>query len=292
MSKPITKAVILAAGWGTRLLPATKSLAKPILHIVDRPAIDYLVRDLIDAGIKDIIIVGKQHFDQIENYFDRNLELENILTSENKTDYLKAITPFSDVHFTFVRQAQMGGPGDAVMAAHHLIKDEEAFIVYYADDIAFPHTCVKSMLAQYQKHPGAYVAVKEMPLEKIHHYGVIDIESTVEERLFKIKGLVEKPKAADAPSTFANMTPNIVTRAVVDILANRPKLNQKDHSILAPAIGEAAQNHPVYAYNAEEEWIETGNKLGLLKAQILFGLADPTIGTELKEFLQNTLSQD
>lgn len=292
MNKPITKAVILAAGWGTRLLPATKSIAKPMLPIVDRPAIDYIIQDLVDAGIQDIIIVGKQSFDQIETYLDRNLELEQMLTNENKTDYLKAITKFNDIHFTFVRQGQMGGPGDAVMSAHHLIKDEDAVVVFYSDDIAYPRTCIKAMLAQYKTHPGAYVSLQKVPLEKIHSYGVVGVESDVTDRLKKLKAIVEKPSAAEAPSQLAVMTPNIITREVIDVLAKRPKLNQKDHSILTPAIGEAIGLCPVYGYLAEEEWVETGNKLGLLKAQVLFGLADPSIQAELKQFLEKTIQRD
>ncbi len=291
MAKSITKAVILAAGWGSRLLPATKSLAKPMLHVVDRPTIDYLVRDLVDAGIKDIIIVGKQNFAQIEAYFDSNPELEGLLASEGKTELLQSITRYQDVNFTFIRQKYMGGPGDAVMAAYHLIKDEEATVVYYSDDIAFPNTCIKEMLAQYSDHPGSYVAVKKMPLDQIHHYGVIEIENTINTKVHKIKNLIEKPKGSEAPSPYAAMTPNIVSKEVINILANRPKTHQKDNSILATAIGEAAGRSPVYAYEYDQMWVETGNKLGLLKAQILFGLADPNLKSDLKSFLEETLKQ-
>lgn len=289
MNKAIKKAIILAAGWGTRLLPATKSIAKPMLPIVDRPAIDYIIQDLVDAGIKDIIIVGKQNFEQIEEYLDRNLELEAILESENKTNYLDAIRKFKDIHFTFVRQGQMGGPGDAVMAAHHLIENEEAVIVYYSDDIAYPNTCIKSMLEQYEQYPGAYVNLQRTPLEKIHLYGVVAVDVDISDHLKKLKSIVEKPKANEAPSQFAVTTPNIVTKAVIDILANRPKLSVKDHSILTPAIGEAIPVENVYGYVSDETWVETGNKLGLLKAQVLFGLADPTIQAEFKNFLQDTI---
>lgn len=291
MTKPIKKALILAAGWGTRLLPATKSIAKPMLPIVDRPAIDYIIQDLVDAGIRDIIIVGKQNFDQIESYLDRHLELEHMLEGENKTSYLEAITKFKDIHFTFVRQGQMGGPGDAVMAAHHLIDDEEAVIVYYSDDIAYPRTCIQSMIEQYKNHPGCYVTLQKAPLEKIHHYGVVAVEHEVSPRLKKLKLIVEKPTASEAPSQLAVMTPNIITKAVIDILARRPKLNKKDHSVLTQAIGGSIGVENVYGYEAEELWVETGNKLGLLKAQVLFGLADPSIQSEFKSFLKETVNQ-
>lgn len=291
MSKPIKKAIILAAGWGTRLLPATKSIAKPMITIVDRPAIDYIIQDLVDAGIQDIIIVGKQNFEQIEEYLDRNLELETILESENKTPYLESIRKFKDIHFTFIRQGQMGGPGDAVMAAHHLISDEEAVIVYYSDDIAYPQTCIKSMLQKYQQYPGAYVNLQKAPLEKIHLYGVVEVDVDISDNLKKLKSIVEKPQASEAPSLLAVTTPNIVTKAVLDILAKRPKLNVKDHSILTPAIGEAIPVENVYGYVSDELWVETGNKLGLLKAQVLFGLDDPSIGAEFKQFLKETVEK-
>lgn len=291
MSKPIKKAIILAAGWGTRLLPATKSIAKPMLPIVDRPAIDYIIQDLVDAGIKDIIIVGKQNFEQIEEYLDRHLELEKMLEAEKKTNYLAAITKFHDVHFTFVRQGQMGGPGDAVMAAHHLIEEEDGVIVYYSDDISYPRTCIKSMLEQYKAYPGSYVTLQKAPLDKIHNYGVVGVEKDITSRLKKLSKIVEKPHANEAPSQLAVMTPNIITKNVIDILARRPKLNIKDHSVLSPAIGEAIALENVYGLEAEELWVETGNKLGLLKAQVLFGLADPTIQSEFKSFLQDTVEK-
>lgn len=285
-----TKAIILAAGFGSRLLPATKSISKPMLAIVDRPAIDYVVADYIDAGIKEIIIVGKQYFDQIESYFDRQLALEKMLEAENKPDLLASITKYRDIQFTYVRQAQPGGPGDAVMAAYHLIKDDEAVFVSYTDDLIFPKNHQVEMLAAYKQHPGTIVMSKNVPANEAHRYGIMQIADTIDTNLFLINGLVEKPKNSTAPTNLAILSPMIIDKTVINILAARPQSNQKDHSNLSVAIGEAAKVSKVYAYASDRPWIDIGNKAGFVKAQIAFGLHDPTISEEIKTYLRETVT--
>ncbi len=290
MTKPPTKAVILAAGWGSRLLPATKSLAKPMLPIVDRPAIDYIVQDLVDAGIKDIIIVGKQHFEQIEEYFDRHLELEELLRSGGKQEYLAAITKFKDVNFTFIRQGTLAGTGDAVMSAFHLLPDNEPIIVYFSDDLFSPHSCIKSLLEVYQDYPGTVVASQKVPKDRVHLYGVAKIQTQINDRLFQVKGIMEKPKNDDAPSDLVVVSPIIVAPEVIRLLAKKQRNDTRDSILLPPIIGEAAeQGHPTYFYHAEEEWLDTGNKLGFIKAQITMALNDPSIKKEVEEYIKSKI---
>lgn len=290
MNKKPTKAVILAAGWGSRLLPATKALAKPILPIVDKPAIEYIVQDLIDAGIKDIIIVGKQHFEQIEEHFDRHLELEKLLKEAGKTEYLQAITRYKDVNFTFIRQGTLGGTGDAVMAAFHLLTPDEPIILYYSDDLFFPHSCVKELLDVYQEYPGTIITSKKVTKDKVHLYGVAKIQKQINKRLYQIKGMIEKPKTEEAPSELVFISPMIISTDVLKILAKKPREEVRDSFPLTNNIGEAAEaGHPVYMYEAKEEWLDTGNKLGFIKAQITFALNDPQIKQDLKDFLKTKI---
>lgn len=248
-----------------------------MLAIVDRPAIDYVVADYIDAGIKEIIIVGKQYFDQIESYFDRQLALEKMLETENKPDLLASITKYRDIQFTYVRQAQPGGPGDAVMAKDYLIKDDDAVFVSYTDDLIFPKNHQVEMLAAYRRHPGTIVMSKNVPANEAHRYGIMQIADTIDTNLFLINGLVEKPKNSTAPTNLAILSPMIIDKqkTVITILASRPQSNQKDHSNLSVAIGEAAKVSKVYAYVSDRPWIDIGNKAGFVKAQITLAFTIP-----------------
>lgn len=289
MTKLPRVAVILAAGWGSRMLPATKSLAKPMLPVVDRPSIDYLVEDYSNAGIKEFIIVGKQHFEQIEEYFDRQIELEKILASENKEKYLKAITKYNQLKFTYIRQGNLGGTGDALKQALHLIPADEPIIVSYADVLMYPRTPLPEMLALYQKYPGLMIPVSEVPATEVIHYGIAKTKLQIEPRFFQIDAIVEKPKAAEAPSNLAFFSPMILSPETLNIVREWPDTEKKDGFLLTDAMDKSTQSHPTYIYQTDAEILDTGIKSGYVKAQIRYGLEHPDTKDEVLKYIK-TLS--
>lgn len=290
MTKLPRVAVILAAGWGTRMLPATKSLAKPMIPVVDRPSIDYLVEDYSNAGIKEFIIVGKQHFEQIEEYFDRQLELEKMLESEGKEKYLKAITKYNQLKFTFVRQSNLGGTGDALKRVMHLIPADEPIVVSYADVLMYPRTALPEMLALYQKYPGTMIPVCPVPASEVIHYGVAKIKTEIEPNFSQIDGIVEKPKVEDAPSNLAFFSPMILSPETLEIVRAWHDTEKKDGFLLTDAMHASTQKFPTYIYKTDAEMLDTGIKSGYVKAQIRYGLDHPDTKVEVLEYIKKVLA--
>lgn len=280
-------AIILAAGFGTRMLPATKSIAKPMLNVVDRPVIDYTVEDLVNAGIDHIVIVGKQHFEQIEEYFDRHLELESLLASSGKKDLLKSITKFQNIKFTFIRQKFLGGTGDAVKAALHVVSLDRPVIVATADDIIFPRSDLPEMLELYKKYPGTIFPVRNVPKEKVSSYGIAIPAKKIAEGFHQIKGIIEKPSIEKAPSTMAALSPIIASKEVLQAIAAREVPENHDALPFFNIVNDLATKYPTYIYETRNITLDGGNKLELIKAQIQLGLKDPDLSASLKEYIQS-----
>lgn len=285
-------AVILAAGMGTRMLPATKSLAKPMLPIINRPTIDYLVTDFADAGIKEFIIVGKSNMEQIETYLDRNIELERLLKDEGKDSYYESITKFNQLKFTFVRQAYYAGTGDAVKSILHLIPPQTPIIASYADVLMYPRTCLKEMLTYYKKFPGTYVPVCTVPKSEVSHYGIARPVENIAKNLYRIDGIVEKPKMNESPSQFGLFSPMILAPEVLTLLHSWKSADIKDILGLSNAIGENAAQHPTYIFDCQTEPLDTGLPEGYLKAQIRFAMGQKDLKQKLLPYLKALIAEE
>lgn len=281
----IRKAVFPAAGLGTRFLPVTKAIPKEMLPLVDKPLIQYCVEEAIASGIEDIIIITGRGKTAIEDHFDTSKELEFLLEEKGKRDLLKMVRDISNlVKFSYTRQKEALGLGHAILCAKDLVGNEP-FAVFLGDDIIDSDVpAMKQMVEVYKKYRHTVLAVQRVPRESISNYGVIKGEQ-VEDRIFKVSDMVEKPKAEDAPSDLAVIGRYILTPDIFEYLENtRPgKLGEIQ---LTDAIKNMAQRHPVYALEFEGDRYDAGDKLGFLKANVSFAMKRDDLKEEFIEFLK------
>jgi len=281
----IRKAVFPAAGLGTRFLPVTKAIPKEMLPLVDKPLIQYCVEEAIASGIEDIIIITGRGKTAIEDHFDTSKELEFLLEEKGKRDLLKIVRDISNlVKFSYTRQKEALGLGHAILCAKDLVGNEP-FAVFLGDDIIDSEVpAMKQMIEVYKKHRHTVLAVQRVPRENISNYGVIKGEQ-VEDRIFKVSDMVEKPRAEDAPSDLAVIGRYILTPDIFDYLENtRPgKLGEIQ---LTDAIKNMALRHPVYALEFEGDRYDAGDKLGFLKANVSFAMKRDDLKEEFMEFLK------
>lgn len=281
----IRKAVFPAAGLGTRFLPVTKAIPKEMLPLVDKPLIQYCVEEAIASGIEDIIIITGRGKTAIEDHFDTSKELEFLLEEKGKRDLLKMVRDISNlVKFSYTRQKEALGLGHAILCAKDLVGNEP-FAVFLGDDIIDSEVpAMKQMIEVYKKYRHTVLAVQRVPRESISNYGVIKGEQ-VEDRIFKVSDMVEKPKAEDAPSDLAVIGRYILTPDIFEYLENtRPgKLGEIQ---LTDAIKNMASRHPVYALEFEGDRYDAGDKLGFLKANVSFAIKRDDLKEEFIEFLK------
>jgi len=286
--KRIEKAIIPVAGFGTRFLPVTKSQPKEMLPIIDRPAVQYIVEEAVNAGIKKIIFVTARGKHSIENYFDQAPELENLLKKQKKNKYLRTIKELSSLaDFCYLRQNEPRGDGDAIYqaASSFLAKDEPA-IVLFGDDIIKGPTPVKDLIKNYNKVKAPIVALYEVPKEEIHRYGIAEGKFK-EKRLLKIDKFIEKPKEKQTKSRLAAIGKYVITPDVIKELKNNiEKSTNKDEIRLSDAfVSLLKKKKSLYGLVVKGERFDCGNKFGLLKASIEYGLEHPEIKDELKKYL-------
>ncbi|MBZ4643092.1 MAG: UTP--glucose-phosphate uridylyltransferase [Deferribacteres bacterium] len=265
----IKKAIIPAAGFGTRMLPYTKAVPKEMITLVDRPAIDYAIDEAVSAGIEEIILVTSKSKNLIEDYYDRYFELENALEKSGKKDALEEIVGLAGkCRIVSVRQKEQLGLGHAVYCAADLVGDEP-FAVILPDDLFL---ATKPVLAQlkdaYEKNNGPVLAINEVPIEDTSKYGVVDIERDLGGSLFKLKSMVEKPKK-NPPSNFAIVGRYILTRDILDELykTSRGALGEIQ---LTDAINAVAKRKEVYGLAYEGRRFDCGSKIGYLEAVVNF----------------------
>mgnify|MGYP001736569510 FL=1 len=214
----VRKAVIPAAGLGTRFLPATKAMAKEMLPIVDKPTIQYIVEEALASGIEDILIVTGKSKRPIEDHFDSNIELESNLEAKGKTELLELVQETTGINLYFVRQSYPKGLGDAVLQAKAFVGGEP-FVIMLGDDIMRDEVpLTKQLIEGYEKTHASNIAVMEVPHEETYKYGIIDPESQVEEGLYNVRRFVEKPKPEDAPSNLAIIGRYLLTPEIFEIL--------------------------------------------------------------------------
>ena len=282
----VRKAVILAAGHGTRFLPATKAVPKEMLPLVDQPVIQYIVQEAVDAGLTHITIVSAASKRALEDHFDRNFELEQVLESGDKEAALREVRRLAEMaDLAFVRQKQRLGNGHAVLMAKQIVGDEP-FAIYFPDDVIVSETpAIRQLMDVYERRGGSVVAVQRLPREEVVHYGVIKPEP-LEDRTYRVRGIVEKPSVEEAPSDLTTVGRFVVTPRLISILEQTPP-SRAGEIWLMDALDRLAREEPVFAYEYEGERFDTGQPLGLLQASVALALAREDIGPAFKQYLSS-----
>ena len=286
----VRKAVIPAAGLGTRFLPATKAQPKEMLPIVDKPAIQYVVEEAVRAGITDILIITGRGKRSIEDHFDRSFELEHFLETKGKFDELKEVREISEMAMIhYIRQRDPLGLGHAVLVAEDHVAGEP-FAVLLGDDIISERTpLLQEMLKVHERYGRSVIAVQEVARSEIGLYGSIQPEF-VEERLARIVSIVEKPAPDEAPSNLAAIGRYILTPEIFDSLRSLPP-GKGGEVQLTDAINLLAQDQAVYAYVFEDGRFDVGNKLDYLKATVELAVDREDVGEGLREYLADLVQR-
>ena len=285
MSKSVKKAIIPAAGLGTRFLPATKSQPKEMLPIVDKPTLQYIIEEAIESGIEEILIVTGRNKKSIEDHFDRSVELELELEQKGKTAMLEMVQDISNmVNIHYIRQKEPKGLGHAIHCAKSFIGDEP-FAVLLGDDIVDAETpCLKQMIDAYDEYKTTVLGVQEVARENVDKYGILDVKH-IEDRVYKVKDMVEKPSIEEAPSNIAILGRYIITPEIFNILENQAP-GKGGEIQLTDALQTLATKEAIYAYNFEGRRYDVGDKLGFLEATVDFALKRPELRDEFIEFLK------
>jgi len=280
------KAVIPAAGLGTRFLPATKAQPKEMLPLIDKPVIQFVVEEAVKSGINDILIITGRGKRAIEDHFDKSYELEKILEEKGKLDLLKEVKEISDLaDIYYIRQREAIGLGDAIRYAKKHV-DDEPFAVLLGDDVIFSEIpCTKQLIEVYEKYNSCVIAVSRVEKDRIEHYGVIDAEK-MEDRTYKVKDLIEKPKPEEAPSDLAIIGRYILTPDIFDAI-DKTKPGKGDEIQLTDALRILGKEKPIYAYRFNGERFDLGNKLDYIKATIRYALMRDEFSEEIRRFLQS-----
>lgn len=287
--KKIRKAVIPAAGMGTRFLPATKALAKEMLPIVNIPTIQHIVDEAIKSGIEEILVVVSSSKNSIIDHFDTSYELEKRLLEKNKIDLYKMVKRISNsVNIHFIRQKQPNGLGDAISLASVFMGDEP-FAVLLGDDFVYTKPKQKPALLQcikaYQKTGKCIVGVQKVTKQNVHKYGIIEPKAKVSGSLIQVKSIVEKPKLEDAPSDYAVLGRYVLTKDIFPAL-NKTKADKSGEVQLTDAIQKLCVEHKVAACNFSGKRYDIGSKQGYVEATIDMALKDPEISVAIRKHIK------
>ncbi|UVI31604.1 UTP--glucose-1-phosphate uridylyltransferase GalU [Paenibacillus spongiae] len=288
--KQVRKAIIPAAGLGTRFLPATKAMPKEMLPIVDKPTIQYIVEEAIESGIEDIIIVTGKGKRAIEDHFDIAFELENNLYEKGKHDILKEVQKSSNVDIHYIRQKEAKGLGHAVWCARNFIGDEP-FAVLLGDDIVqSENPCTKQLINQYESVGKSVIGVQVVPFEETYRYGIVDPVDTTG-RLCQVNKFVEKPPIGQAPSNLAIMGRYILTPDIFTFL-DEQTIGAGGEIQLTDAIQRLNEKTGVYAYNFEGTRYDVGDKLGFILTTIEFALRNQELRLPLLSALDEIMERN
>ncbi|KKC42264.1 UTP--glucose-1-phosphate uridylyltransferase GalU [Acinetobacter sp. V2] len=286
----IKKAVLPVAGLGTRFLPASKSIPKEMVTVVDRPAIEYVVREAVEAGIEQIILVTHSSKASIENYFDRNFELETTLEQKKKFDLLEEITQIipSHVSVVSVRQPQPLGLGHAVLCAKSIVGQDD-FAVLLPDVLVQDNSGkndLSRMISRYESSQAAQIMVEAVPDHLVDQYGIVDVKQSPNEgESIDMQGIIEKPAIGTAPSNLSVVGRYILPAKIMQLLENTPK-GAGNEIQLTDAIAMLQETDTVEAYRMQGQTFDCGSKLGYLKAVLHYGVAHPKLGLEFKQLIQ------
>ena len=281
----VRKAVIPAAGLGTRFLPATKAMAKEMMPIVDTPSIQYVVEEAMAAGIEEIIIISGKGKSPIEDHFDVNIALEENLKEKSKTAMLELVQKTNIPHIHYVRQAYPHGLGDAILQAEAFIGNEP-FVVLLGDDIMPSEVpLAKALMDTYDETKGGVVATMRIPEDMTNRYGIIDIKEQVGEHIYSVNHFIEKPAPEEAPSNLAIIGRYLLTPEIFDILRNQAP-DAGNEIQLTDAIESLNAIHPLVAYEYTGKRYDVGDKYGLLIANIEFGLENKDTADKMRPYLK------
>lgn len=282
--KKVRKAVIPAAGLGTRFLPETKAMPKEMLPIVDTPTIQLIVEEALESGIEEILIITGKHKRAIEDHFDSNLELEENLKAKGKTELLEIVDKTTKINLHYIRQKSPEGLGHAVLQAKTFVGDEP-FVVLLGDDLMVDEVpLTKQLMNDYEKTGSSVVAVMEVPKEETNKYGVIDPSKQITEDMYEVQGFVEKPNPEEAPSNLAIIGRYLLTPEIFDLLATQSR-GAGNEIQLTDAINRLNQVQKVYAHKFNGIRFDTGDKFGYMMTNIAFGLQHPQIKDQLREYI-------
>jgi UTP--glucose-1-phosphate uridylyltransferase len=284
----VKKAVIPAAGLGTRFLPSTKAQPKEMLNIFDKPSIQYIVEEAVEAGIEDILIILGRNKKSIEDHFDKSYELEDKLKSKGKKELLEGVEKISNLgNIHYIRQKEPLGLGHAIYCAKAFVGNEP-FAVMLGDDIVkSKKPCIKQLIEKYEEYNSTIIGVQEVEKSEVDKYGIIKGEK-INERLYKVEDLVEKPKVKEAPSNIAILGRYVISPEIFPILQHT-KPGAGNEIQLTDGLKELARRRNVYSYVFEGKRYDVGNKLGFLEATVEFALDDKELGSTFKKYLKNLI---
>ena len=280
----VKKAVIPAAGLGTRFLPATKAQPKEMLPIVDKPTIQYIIEEAVASGIEEILIITGRNKRAIEDHFDKSVELENELEAHGKTDLLnevRNISKMADIYY--IRQKEPRGLGHAINCARTFVGNEP-FAVMLGDDVVDSKVpCLKQLISCYNEYKTTIIGVQEVPHEEVYKYGIVQ-GMYIEDRVYKIKDLIEKPKVEESPSNIAILGRYIISPSIFDILSDT-KPGKGGEIQLTDALRTLIGLEAMYAYNFEGRRYDVGDKIGFLEATVEFALKREDINKQFMKYL-------
>lgn len=282
----VRKAIIPAAGLGTRFLPATKAQPKEMLPIVDKPTIQYIIEEAVASGIEEILIITGRNKKCIEDHFDKSVELEMELEKNHKDELLDMVRGISDmVDIHYIRQKEPRGLGHAILCAKAFVGNEP-FAVLLGDDVVDSEVpCLKQLMDCYKEYKTSILGVQTVDRENVDKYGIVD-GIHIEDRVYKVKNLVEKPSVEDAPSNVAILGRYIITPQIFDILSET-KPGKGGEIQLTDALQTLIENEAMYAYNFEGRRYDVGDKLGFLQATIEFALKREELREPFMEYLNS-----
>ena len=284
----VTKAVIPAAGLGTRVLPATKAQPKEMLVIVDKPSLQYIVEELVESGIKDIIIVTGRNKNSIEDHFDHSYELEDTLKKNNKNTLLEKVEDISSMaNICYVRQNHPKGLGHAILKAKSFVGNEP-FVIALGDDIVYNDIPVaKQLIDNYTKYGSSIVGCQEVKESDVSKYGIVKPLLSLDEKTVEMEDFIEKPSIEEAPSKLACLGRYLLTPKIFDYLEKTEPGKGGEIQLTDAIVAMMKDGEKVLTYNFEGKRYDIGNKFGLLKANIEFGLRNEETREELLEYLKS-----
>ncbi|MCT4507681.1 MAG: UTP--glucose-1-phosphate uridylyltransferase GalU [Tepidibacter sp.] len=286
----VRKAIIPAAGLGTRFLPATKAQPKEMLPIVDKPTLQYIIEEAVDSGIEEILIITGRNKQSIEDHFDKSVELEIQLEKQGKEELLDIVRSISNmINIHYIRQKEPKGLGHAIHCAKHFIGNEP-FAVMLGDDIVdSKKPCLKQLIDAYSEYRTTILGVQNVPTEDVKKYGIVEGKH-IEDRIYKVKDLVEKPEVDKAPSNIAILGRYIITPRIFEILENLPA-GKGGEIQLTDGLKELAKIEAMYTYNFEGKRYDVGDKLGFLQATVDYALKRDNLREEFLNYLNDTVGK-
>lgn len=287
----VRKAIIPAAGLGTRFLPATKAMPKEMLPIVDKPTIQYIVEEAVESGIEDIIIVTGKGKRAIEDHFDNSMELEHILTAKQKYELLHEVRRSStmvDIHY--IRQKEPKGLGHAIWCARKFIGDEPFAVLLGDDIISSAKPCLQQLMEKHEQYGSSIIGVQRVPEEEVSRYGIVD-GKTMEPGFHRVNDLVEKPEVQHAPSDMAIMGRYILTPEIFDILGNQAPGSGGEIQ-LTDAIASLNETRAVFAYEFEGTRFDVGERMGFIQTTIEFALRRDDLRYGLLAYLSEVMDRE